>query len=227
MNIAILGTGIVAKTLAGKLDELGHSVQLGTRDPAATLARNEPDMAGGPPLRTWLESHAKVALVPFADAARHGEVVLNALSGQGALPGLELAGADALVGKILMDISNPLDFSKGFPPSLTVCNTDSLAEQIQHALPKTQVVKTLNTVSASLMIDPGSLAAADHTMFVAGNDAAAKAQVTAYLEQWFGWKDVIDMGDITMARGLEMWLPLWVRLYGSLKTPAFNLKIVR
>jgi predicted dinucleotide-binding enzyme len=227
MNIAILGTGVVGKTLAGKLDYLGHAVKFGTRDPAATLARNESDMAGGPPLRTWLESHPKVELVPFADAASFAEVAFNALSGNGALPGLELAGADALAGKLLFDVSNPLDFSKGFPPSLSICNTDSLGEQIQRALPKTKVVKTLNTVTAGLMVDPGSLAKAEHTLFVCGNDAAAKADATRYLGEWFGWKDVIDLGDITMARGVEMWLPLWVRLWGALKTPAFNLKVVR
>lgn len=227
MNIAILGTGVVGKTLAGKLDSLGHAVKFGTRDPATTLARNETDMAGGPPLRTWLESHPKVGLVPFADAASFADVAFNALSGNGALPGLELAGADALAGKLLFDVSNPLDFSKGFPPSLSICNTDSLGEQIQRALPKTKVVKTLNTVTAGLMVDPGSLAKAEHTLFVCGNDAAAKADATRYLGEWFGWKDVIDLGDITMARGVEMWLPLWVRLWGALKTPAFNLKVVR
>jgi predicted dinucleotide-binding enzyme len=227
MNIAILGTGIVGKTLAEKLDSLGHSVQLGTRDPEATLARNEPDMAGGPPLRVWLESHPKVTLAPFAEAARHGEIVIHSLSGQGALPGLKLAGAAALAGKILVDVSNPLDFSKGMPPTLSVANTDSLGEQIQRELPNVKVVKTLNTVSAFLMVDPGSLAGAEHTLFVAGNDPGAKGEVTRLLKEWFGWKDVIDLGDISMARGTEMWLPLWVRLWGALGTPAFNLKIVR
>jgi len=227
MNIAILGTGIVAKTLAGKLDSLGHSVKLGTRDPEATLARNEPDMAGGPPLRLWLESHPKVSLVTFADAAAHGQVVLHALSGQAALAGLQLAGAAQLSDKILIDISNPLDFSKGMPPTLSVSNTDSLGEQIQREFPDVKVVKTLNTVTASLMVEPGSLAQADHSLFVAGNDADAKSEVTRLLEEWFGWKDIIDLGDISMARGTEMWLPLWVRLYAALGTPAFNLKVVR
>src|SRR6185503_11529353 len=154
MNIAVLGTGIVAKTIAGKLDALGHTVKLGTRDVKATLARSEPDMAGGPPLRTWLESHPKVTLVTHAEAAAHGEIVVNALSGQGAVAGLQTAGADNLRGKILIDISNPLDFSKGMPPSLSVVNTDSLGEQIQRAFPDTRVVKTLNIVNAFLMVDP-------------------------------------------------------------------------
>ncbi|MFO0735013.1 MAG: NAD(P)-binding domain-containing protein [Labilithrix sp.] len=226
MNIGILGTGVVAKTIGAKLDQLGHSVKLGTRDPAATLTRSEPDMFGGPPIRTWLESHPKVALVPFKDAAAHGEIVFNVLSGQGALAGLE-AAAPGLADKILIDVSNPLDFSKGMPPTLSVVNTDSLGEQVQRALPQTKVVKTLNTVNANLMVDAKSLANAEHTMFVAGNDAGAKVEVTKLLQTQFGWKDVIDLGDISMARGTEMYVALWVRLFGGLKTPAFNLKIVR
>jgi predicted dinucleotide-binding enzyme len=226
MNIGVLGTGIVAKTIAGKLDALGHSVKLGTRDPKATLARSEPDMFGGPPIRAWLESHPKASLAPFREAAAHGAIVFDALSGQGALAALE-AAAPALEGKVLVDISNPLDFSKGMPPTLTVSNTDSLGEQTQRALPKTKVVKTLNTVNAYVMVDPKSVGGGDHTMFVAGNDAGAKAEVEKILKEWFGWKDVIDLGDISMARGLEMWLPLWVRIYGALKTGSFNMKIVR
>lgn len=226
MNIGVLGTGIVAKTIADKLDALGHTVRLGTRNAQATLSRNEPDMAGGPPLRIWLESHPRVTLATHAEAAAHGEIVINALSGQGALEGLRSAGA-ALAKKILVDISNPLDFSKGMPPSLAVSNTDSLGEQIQRALPDTKVVKTLNTVNAFLMVDPQRLAGSNHTMFVCGNDADAKAEVTRILTDWFGWKDVIELGDITNARGLEMWLPLWVRLYGALGTPMFGIKVVR
>jgi hypothetical protein len=227
MNIGVLGTGIVAKTIAGKLASLGHSVKLGTRDPKATLAREDKDMAGGPPVRVWLETQPKVTLVPFAEAAAHGALVVNALSGQGALQALELAGADNLAGKILLDISNPLDFSKGMPPSLLVANTDSLGEQIQRALPKTKVVKTLNTVSAFLMVDPASLAKGDHTMFVCGNDREAKGEVTRILKEWLGWKDVIDLGDLSNARGTEMWVPLWARLFGVLQTPNFNVRVVR
>lgn len=227
MNIGVLGTQVVGKTLAGKLGELGHTVKLGTRDVKATLARNENDMVGGPPVRTWLETHPQASLGTFAEAARFGEVVINALSGGGALPGLNAAGADALEGKILIDVSNPLDFSKGMPPSLTVANTDSLGEQIQRAFPKTRVVKTLNTVNALLMVNPRQLKDGDHSIFVAGNDPAAKTEVTRLLQEGFGWKDVIDLGDITMARGVEMWLPLWVRMWGALKTPMFNLKVVR
>jgi predicted dinucleotide-binding enzyme len=226
MNIGVLGTGMVAKALAGKLDALGHAVKLGTRDVTATLQRAEPDMAGGPPLRTWLESHPRVSLVTQVEAAAHGEVAFNALSGAGTLEALASAGR-ALANKVLVDVSNPLDFSKGMPPSLAVANTDSLGEQIQRALPSTRVVKTLNTVNAFLMVDPKLLAGGDHTMFVCGNDAAAKAEVTRLLVDGFGWRDVIDLGDITHSRGTEMWVPLWARLYGKLGTPMFNVKVVR
>ena len=225
-NIAVLGTGMVAKAIAGKLAALGHSVKIGTRDPKATLARDEKDMAGGPPIRTWLETQPNVSLVTHAEAAAHGAMIVNALSGKGAVEVLQSV-ASQLEGKVLVDISNPLDFSKGFPPSLTICNTDSLGEQVQRAVPKTKVVKTLNTVNAFLMIDASALAGADHTMFVCGNDAGAKEDVTKLLKEGFGWKDVIDLGDITNARATEMLLPIWTRLMGALKTPMFNVKVVR
>ena len=163
----------------------------------------------------------------FAEAAQFGEALVNATSGSGALPALEGAGADALGDKILLDISNPLDFSKGFPPSLTVCNTDSLAEQLQRAFPRVRLVKTLNTTTAAVMVNPGAVGGGDHTMFVAGNDAEAKAKVKGWLGEWFGWRDVIDVGDVTNARGTEMLLPIWVRLWGALGSPMFNFKIVR
>ena len=221
MNIGILGTGMVGKTLAAKLSSLGHDVMLGTRDPAATMAR----VSDGFP--SWHGQHPGVKLGTFADAARHGEVVMNALSGQATLEALGAAGEDHLSGKILIDISNPLDFSRGMPPSLFVSNTDSLGEQIQRAFPRTRVVKTLNTVNANLMVAPSQLGDGEHTLFVCGDDATAKAVVTGHLKDWFGWKDVIDLGDITTARGTEMYLPLWVRLWGTLKTPVFSVRVVR
>ena len=138
-----------------------------------------------------------------------------------------MAGATNLNGKVLLDIANPLDASKGMPPSLSVSNTDSLGEQIQRTFPNLKVVKTLNTVTAFLMVNPGLVANADHTMFVCGNDVAAKAQVTAWLKEWFGWKDVLDLGDITSARGTEMYLPIWLRMWGALGTGMFNVKVVR
>jgi predicted dinucleotide-binding enzyme len=141
--------------------------------------------------------------------------------------GLRAAGEDALAGKILVDVTNPLDFSKGMPPSLFVSNTDSLGEQIQRALPRTKVVKSLNTLGAPLMVDPGQLAGGAHSVFVSGDDADAKRAVTRLLTEEFGHTDVIDLGDITTARGTEMLLPIWLRLWGALKTPMFNFRVVR
>lgn len=227
MKIGILGSGIVGKTIAGKLASLGHEVKLGTRDPEATLARNEKDMAGGPPLRVWLEGRKEVGLVTFAEAAKHGELVVNALSGDGSLPALALAGEENLASKVLLDVSNPLDFSRGMPPRLTIANDDSLGEAIQRAFPRTKVVKTLNTVNAFLMVDPGQLAGGDHTMFVCGDDADAKTRVTQLLVEGFGWKDVIDVGDLSNARGTEMYVVLWARLFGKLGTATFNVKVAR
>ncbi len=137
------------------------------------------------------------------------------------------AGAANLKSKVLVDISNPLDFSKGMPPTLTVCNSDSLGEQIQRAFPDTRVVKTLNTVNCRVMADPG-LVPGEHDLFLSGNDPAAKAQVAEYLGAWFGWKrdNLIDLGDITTARGAEMMLPIWVRLWGALGTADFNWRVV-
>lgn len=227
MKIGIIGTGMVGKALAVKLVEIGHDVMIGTRNLSQTLARTEKDMGGNPPFAEWQKQHSKVKLGTFEQAAQHGEVIISATSGAAALTPLKLAGAANLKGKILMDISNPLDFSMGMPPTLSVCNTDSLGEQIQRTFPDVKVVKTLNTTNALMMVNPRQLVGGDHTMFVSGNDAGAKSMVTGYLKDWFGWKDVIDLGDISTARGTEMLLPIWIRLYGVLKTPAFNFKIVR
>jgi predicted dinucleotide-binding enzyme len=226
MNIGVLGTGSVGQTIAAKLAELGHSVRIGTRDPAATLARSAPDAMGNPPFKVWREKHPEIELVSFAQAAGHGEIVVNATQGGGSIEALKAAGEQNLAGKVLVDLSNPLDFSKGMPPSLTVCNTDSLGEQIQRAFPQAKVVKTLNTVNGLLMVSPRQLADGAHTIFVSGNDAGAKQTVVKLLES-FGWRDVFDLGDITTARGVEMFLPLWVRAFAALKTPMFSFKLVR
>ncbi len=226
MKIGVLGTGSVGQTIAAKLGELGHQVMVGTRDPAATLARTERDRFGNPPLVEWLKGRAGVELGTFAQAAAHGELVVNATSGDVSLEVLGAAGAERLAGKVLIDIANPLDFSRGFPPSLSVCNTDSLAEQIQRAFPHARVVKTLNTLNATLMVEPARLAGGDHTMFVCGDDAVAKATAVTLLET-FGWKDVVDLGDLSNARATEMLLPIWVRLFAHLETPAFSFKLVR
>jgi 8-hydroxy-5-deazaflavin:NADPH oxidoreductase len=226
MRFGILGTGTVGKTIAARLAGLGHEVMIGTREPAETLSRTEPDPYGNPPFSAWQEEHSEVKLGTFAEAAAHGELVVNATAGAVSLEVLELAGEENLNAKILMDIANPLDFSKGMPPTLLVSNTDSLGEQIQRRFPEAKVVKTLHTTNAYLMVDPAQLAAADHTVFVSGDDAQAKTTVTDLLRS-FGWSDILDLGDITTARGTEMLLPVWVRMFGVLQKPIFNFKIVR
>lgn len=225
MKIGILGTGIVGRTLGVKLLETGNNVIYGTRDLAKTLARSEPDTYGNPPFGEWQKQHPKAALGTFQEAASYGELVINATSGVASLQVLVLAGNENLQGKILIDVANPLDFSQGFPPSLAVCNTDSLGEQIQKALPETRVVKTLNTMNCAVMVNP-DLVSGDHSVFVSGNDPEAKAGVRKHLVDWFGWKpaNIIDLGDISTARGTEMLLPIWLRLYGVIQGP-FNFHI--
>ena len=226
MNFGIFGTGMVGQAIAGKLAELGHSVVIGTRDVEATLANTSPNAYGLPPFSAWYKQQTKVKLGTFTGAAAHGEMLVNCSSGVASLDALKSAGEKNLNSKILIDISNPLDFSKGFPPSLTVCNTDSLGEQIQRAFLEIKVVKTLNTVNAMVMVNP-TLVPGDHNLFICGNDSDAKDSVMNLLKS-FGWKEanIIDLGDITNARATEMLLPIWVRLYGKLQTPFFNFNVV-
>ena len=215
MKIAVLGTGSVGETIGGKLVSLGHDVKMGSRS-----ATHEKGLA-------WVKATGeKATLGTFAEAAAFGELAFNCTSGQGSVPALELAAA-GLKGKLVIDIANPLDFSKGFPPSLFTGNTDSLGEQAQRALPDSKVVKALNHVTAGLMIDAGRVAAGDHDALICGDDPEAKAQVTKILKEWFGWQRVIDLGDISKSRGTESYLALWVRLYGALGTADFNIKIMR
>jgi predicted dinucleotide-binding enzyme len=225
MRVGVLGTGIVGRTLSVKLIELGHDVIMGTRDVDALLTRQEAP-AWGESFADWRARNPDVPLGTFAEAAAHGEIVLHATNGGGALDALNAAGKDNLDGKILIDVANPLDFSQGFPPSLSVTNTDSLGEQIQRAFPGARVVKTLNTVSCDVMIAPQLVGGGDHHAFVSGNDAKAKEEVTSILRDWFGWKNVLDLGDITTARGTEMLLALWVRLMGVQGNGMFNVKVV-
>lgn len=216
MKIAVFGTGMVGNAIGSKLVQLGHQVKMGSREP-----NNEKAAA-------WAKSAgASASHGTFADAAAFGELLFNCTSGAGSLPALQQAGEKNLEGKILIDIANPLDFSRGMPPSLFVSNTDSLGEQIQRAYPALKVVKTLNTVNCELMVDASKLGGGDHDMFLCGNDAEAKGRVTEILRGWFGWKNLHDLGDITSARATESYLPLWVRLYGAFGTPHFNLKVVR
>ena len=226
MKIAVIGTGTVGRTVAAKLADLGHEVAVGTRDPQATLARTDTDAMGNPPFAVWQTEHPAVRLAPFADAAAQGELLINATGGGASLEALTQAGAENLAGKVLLDISNPLDFSQGFPPTLLVKDTDSLAEQIQRAFPDARVVKSLNTMTAAVMVEPGRVAGGDHSVFVSGNDDDAKKAVVDLLHS-FGHTDVIDLGDLSTARGAEMLLPVWLRLMGALGTPMFNFKIAR
>jgi predicted dinucleotide-binding enzyme len=210
MRIAVFGTGSAGRTLAAGFAGVGHEVVLGTRDPEATRGREG-----------WSSDQP---LEAYADAAAGAEVVVVAVNGAGALDALAAAGD--LTGKVILDVSNPLDFSGGFPPTLSVCNTDSLAEQLQRAHPEARVVKALNTVNAGIMVDPRSLADGDHTIFLAGDDADARGVVDRLLRD-LGWTDVVEFGALDAARGLEMWLPLWVRLMQNFGHANFNLKLIR
>jgi hypothetical protein len=224
MQIGILGTGTVGRALAEGFVRTGHDVFVGTRDVHATTVR---PMDGGPPgsMADWLADHPSIALVDLPSAAGSAEVVINATNGAGSLDALTAAGAEHLTGKVLIDVANPLDFSAGFPPTLAIKDTDSLGELIQRTFPQARVVKALSTLTAALMTRP-DLLPEPTTLPIAGDDPAAKSVVTDLLEQ-FGWMDVLDLGDISNARGLEMWLPLWLRTLGALGTPLFNLRIVR
>ena len=226
MRVAVLGTGMVGQAVAGRFDELGHEVHVGTRDPVATMIRTEPDHLGNPPFSAWHELHPDARLVTYAEAAAAGELVVNATPGTVSLEVLEAAGAQNLDGKALIDISNPLVFTPDGAPTLFVKDDDSLGERIQRAFPGARVVKTLSTVNAALMAHPAMLADGDHSIFVCGDDGAAKAQVTDVLTS-FGHTDVIDLGGIGSARGVEMYLPIWLRLMGALGTARFSIKVVR
>ena len=214
MKIGVLGTGLVGNTIATKLVALGHEVKMGARsatnEKAAAWARS----AGG-----------RGSAGSFADAAAFGEIVFNCTNGEASLKALAAAGASNLAGKILVDVANPLDFSKGMPPTIFTAQGDSLAEQIQREFPKARVVKALNTVNANVMFHPEKVPG-DSDLFVCGNDADAKQRVTALLKD-FGWKSVIDLGDVSGARGLEAYLLLWLRLWGAVGKPEFNVRVVR
>jgi predicted dinucleotide-binding enzyme len=210
MKIAVLGTGMVGRAHAARLTELSHEVVMGTQDVDKTMANTESDGMGNPPFSQWYKDHANVKLETFARAIENAEIIYNALNGQVAVEVLK--GLESAIGsKVLIDITNPLDFSNGFPPTLSVSNTDSLGEQIQKALPSAKVVKTFNTTNADIQTNPKNLASGDHHIFVSGNDESAKIKVTDILKS-YGWENIIDLGDITTARGTEMFLPLWLRL---------------
>ena len=217
MRIAVLGTGVAGRTLAGKLVAIGHSVTMGSRS-ATNEAATRWAAGAGP--------QAKAAT--FADAAADGEVVINATPGAVSLEVLAAAGTRNLQGKVLVDVANPLDHTAGFPPSLSIANTDSLAETIQRAFPAARVVKALNTMRADVMVAPEQLAGGDHDVFLAGDDAEAKDVVGRLLAE-FGWRSehIRDLGGLDAARRMEMWLPLWLRIFmGQSNNKAFNIKVV-
>ena len=211
MNIIILGSGAVAQTLATAFIHKGHQVGISARDANKQEARQ------------WAEKNQGRVLA-FTEITTGADLYLNCTAGVHSLDVLKLVGTEKLAGKLLIDVANPLDFSNGFPPTLSICNDTSLAEQIQQLLPETHVVKALNTVANSVMIDP-AIVPGTHHLPIAGNDAQAKAKVTELLLE-LGWKaeQIIDLGDISFARGTEMFLALWVRMYGKFQTPDFNLQ---
>lgn len=216
MTIGVLGTGMVGRTIATKLIDLGHEVIMGSRSPDNEVAT------------AWArEAGARASRGTFAAAAAQGELLFNCARGEASLQVLESAGKDNLRGKILVDVSNPLDFSGGMPPTLSVLNDDSLAESIQRAFPEVKVVKALNTVNCAVMVDPGRVPG-EHTVFLSGNEDDAKGQVRRILTEGFGWKDenVLDLGDITTARGTEMYLPLWLRIWSATRNGNFNIHVV-
>jgi predicted dinucleotide-binding enzyme len=215
MRFGVLGTGVVGQTLATKLASLGHEVVMGSRT------------AGNPNATEWAASAGEMATEgTFADAARGSDMVVNATAGAVSLQALAAAGTENLNGKVVIDVANPLDFSRGMPPSLTVCNTDSLGEQIQRTFPDAFVVKALNTMNADVMVDP-AIVPGSHTVFICGNSPDAKAEVRALLGT-FGWPDgdVLDLGDIGASRGTETYLLLWLRLWGATGTGHLNVKVV-
>lgn len=226
MQIGILGTGIVGQTLGLKLVQLGHSVILGTRNPSQL---DEPKGRGSDArsLRDWLVLAGSGASVgSFRDAASSRDLIINALSGAASLDVLRSVGEEHLDGKTLIDISNPIDFSRGFPLTLFVKDTDSLGEIVQRAFPNVRVVKTLNAMAAALMVNPQLVGNGDHTVFLSGNDTEAKAQVAEFLRE-LGWHDILDLGDISTARGTEMMLSIGHAVMRALSPAEIAFKVVR
>jgi predicted dinucleotide-binding enzyme len=227
VKISVMGTGMVGRALAGRLGEVGHEVVVGTRDPAALLARTEPDAMGTPPYAQWQEQHPEVGLVPAAEAGASAELLVNATAGTASVAALTGAGLADRPGLVVLDVANALVFGAGPAPTLAVANTDSLGEQIQRAFPRARVVKALNTMNCEVMARPDRVPG-DHVVFVAGADAEAKELVRGVLAD-LGWRGscIVDLGGITAARGTEMFMPLWLSLMGALGTSDFNLQVNR
>ncbi|WP_051370791.1 NADPH-dependent F420 reductase [Streptomyces sp. 142MFCol3.1] len=216
MRIGVLGTGMVGKAIASRLVEVGHEVRLGSR-----TSDNEN-------LLNWVEENGESASGgTFADAAAFGSVVVNATRGIISLDVLEAAGEENLAGKTVMDVANPLVItSEVEPPSLGILNDDSLGERIQRRFPTARVVKTLNTMNCDIMVNPKVLSG-HHNVFVSGNDKAAKDEVASLLGQ-FGWGEdtIFDLGDITTARGPEMFVALYSRMFLKIRHLHFNISVV-
>ena len=228
MKVAILGTGMVGQTLALALAVKGHDVSIGTRDVAQSLASTQPNGYGMPSFGIWHKDHSAIVVQTFAAAAQWGDLLINATNGGVSLEALARANAGSVGNKVLIDVVNDLDFSKGMPPASRSSDVAGagLAEKIQAAYPNLRVVKTLNTMNALVMVNPGLVAGGDSTVFMSGNDMGAKALVNELLQS-FGWKDIMDLGDITSSRAVEMLMPIWLRAYGVLGQTPYNFKIVR
>lgn len=229
MKISVLGTGVVGQTLSASLVEKGHEVMMGTRNVEEKLSGTS-ESDSNQSFLEWHSSNGKVGLGTFQESAIFGELIINATNGENSLNALDLAGEENISGKVLIDVSNPLDFSKGMPPVLLdgLNNTNSLGEEIQKEFPDARVVKTLNTMWCGLMVNPGLIGKGDHVNYLCGNDEEAKIIVKELLKG-FGWKEenLVDIGDITAARAMESILLIWLRVMGSLNTAAFNYKIIR
>lgn len=225
MKIGVLGSGAVGREVAERLAEGGHDVAIGTRDPAATMARTEPDGMGFPPFATWHADHGSIPLVTFPEAAGHGELLVNATSGMASVAALRACG-DAVGHKVVLDLANPLDFSGGLPPVLAAMEHGSLGQTLQASFPEARVVKALNTVNLGVMFRPAQVGGGDHTLLMAGDDEGAKATVRKLLEA-YGWTDILDLGDISAARDTEAYVLLWLRMAGVVGTPMISMKLVR
>jgi len=220
MNIGVLGTGMVGETIATALIEKGHQVRMGSRS------------ANNDKAATWVKkSNNKASQGDFNDAAAFGEIVFLCLNGAYALDAVRSINADSINGKVVIDLTNPLDFSKGMPPRLLegLNNSTSLGEEIQAVLPGASVVKTFNTINSNVMVNPKLVNNGDHTLFICGNDNDAKNKVKQFLVDTFGWKseNLLDLGGMITARGTEAYVPFWVMMMQATGSPMFNIKVVK
>jgi predicted dinucleotide-binding enzyme len=226
-KIAVIGTGTVGQTFATRLVALGYEVLMGTRNVSEKLG--QPAKGQGPSFKEWNDANPQVKLVTFADAAKEAELIINVTQGGASINAMKLCGEKNLEGKVIMDVANPLDFSRGAPPHLIpeLSNINSLGEEIQKTFPKSMVVKTLNTMWCGIMVNPKMVGNGDHTNYICGDNQQAKEKVTGLLKQ-FGWdqKNILDLGPISSARGTEAVLPVWLRIWTATQNGAFNFKIV-